>query len=830
MSVIKVESFGGIMPSVSARALMGSAAQSNTSLFLATNEFRPLAVDKIIETGLANAKTLYRLDSESPWITSTSELSYARGQNNADTTKRTYYSNNTTDTRLRQFDKNGNDTLLGVPAPTAITVTTTQGVVFTSDSLVTAIRSAIAGSVQVIEPDIRYSEDTILAGPFTNPGLFFATDTTELPSQVTDLAQTANLYAKVAMSRITALQVNLADVAVTYFDDEYAYIPIVSLPFSYIENGTPLATSLAAIVNTRTNEQVLSTEQIEALREEIYAVFDTESNAYSLRTELTQYVTEFYELLFNYPDSSVVNPDPGGPTDPTGPGPVVPTTPIYIIESGVEFMAPEWEIYYNDLSVYAANQLLYNSQSSTASQSNKSVTDRVREVQSLALEATKAIEAVQLNLWNELTKSDRWVSQRVNQLIAQDALPAVDPQRVIQTRFYLTTLVNSRGEESAPSPPSEMQTVDQYSTTVITRPTIPEGREITAWRLYRSNTSADLTLFQFVTTVDYNPATPSGDSEYTDSISNEELREVIPTVGWDEPITGLKGLISMPNGIMAAFKDNTIHFCEPFAPYAFPPSYQISTEFPIVGLGVFGQTLFVGTTGNPYLISGADSASMSSIKLESNQSCVSRRSISSVQGGVIYASPDGLCFVNNSGVQVITRSMFTREDWQKLVPSSMVGATHEDIYYFFYDTGTVRGCYALDIANLKLGVVPGLTEIPALYVDRESDKFFANYDALIIEVFAGEGRRTGVWKTPLITMPQQTIMAWLKVYGEQTNAAPITVNWYADGALRHTAQITSIEPVRLPPGRWLEHEVEIIGTVRVTKVALVSSTEELKQL
>jgi hypothetical protein len=54
------------------------------------------------------------------------------------------------------------------------------------------------------------------------------------------------------------------------------------------------------------------------------------------------------------------------------------------------------------------------------------------------------------------------------------------------------------------------------------------------------------------------------------------------------------------------------------------------------------------------------------------------------------------------------------------------------------------------------------------------------------------------------------------------------VRWYGDGVLRHTATISSIDPVRLPAGRWLEHEIEIESASRVTKVLLASSTQELQ--
>jgi hypothetical protein len=268
-------------------------------------------------------------------------------------------------------------------------------------------------------------------------------------------------------------------------------------------------------------------------------------------------------------------------------------------------------------------------------------------------------------------------------------------------------------------------------------------------------------------------------------------------------------------------------------PYAFPVKYQITTEFPIVGLGVFGQTLFVGTTGNPYLVSGSDSASMSSNKLESNQACVAQRSIATVPGGILYASPDGLCYVSGPVVQVITRGIFTRDDWQRLNPTTIFAAVYEDIYYFFCDetvgAGTVRKCYAFDVQNIKLGRVSNAETVTAIYSEMETDALFVADAANIIRVFS-TGSRTGVWKSPIVIMPAQTPMAWLRVFFRDNSSTSAVVKWYADGALRHTVTVTNSTPVRLPAGRWLEHEVEIESTSRITRVELVSTTEELKQV
>lgn len=99
----------------------------------------------------------------------------------------------------------------------------------------------------------------------------------------------------------------------------------------------------------------------------------------------------------------------------------------------------------------------------------------------------------------------------------------------------------------------------------------------------------------------------------------------------------------------------------------------------------------------------------------------------------------------------------------------------------------------------------------------------------IVSVFGGTDRRTGEWKTPLITMPAQAGLSWVKVYGQQSPAAPAVVRWWGDGVLRHTATFQNTEPQRLPPGRWLEHEVEIESTARITRVSLAGSTQELQQ-
>ena len=424
--------------------------------------------------------------------------------------------------------------------------------------------------------------------------------------------------------------------------------------------------------------------------------------------------------------------------------------------------------------------------------------------------------------------------------------PAV--QRLVETRAYIATHVTAIGEESAPSPVSALIELDHNDTVTVGLANLAAGwasRNITHVRLYRSlsgSASADFQYVPHATDPKGWPVTTGSNFSGTDSNTAEKLGEVCPSKDWDEPPYRtqlsdtaspptpygtnpyLRGLVAMPNGVMAGFFDATVAFCEPYTPYAWPAKYQISLQHDIVGMGVFGQTLFVGTIASPYFITGADSASMSAIKLDSNQACVSARSIVEVPGGVVYASPDGLCVASNNGIQLVTNGLFTREDWQALTPSSVFAAEHDGVYYFWY-TGGSGGCYALDLASGKL-VKVALTASTAR-TDKYSDTLYIASGTNVIPVIS-TGRMTGKWRSKLVVLDRQEPFAWISVLSDFS--ASVVVRLYVDDAVSpfYTATLTSSTPQRLPPGRYKEWEIEVETTARVTEVVIASTTQELQ--
>ena len=162
-----------------------------------------------------------------------------------------------------------------------------------------------------------------------------------------------------------------------------------------------------------------------------------------------------------------------------------------------------------------------------------------------------------------------------------ESLPEI-VTRIVENRSYIATHVTDWGEESAPCDPTASVELDQNDTVALTLPTPPSGRNLAHWRLYRTNSGANSAAFQFVAEI------AIGTLTYTDTVKSGDLGEVCPSIGpdglahWDEPATRLgnsglisakanpylRGMVGMPNGIMAGFVDNFVAFCDPYHPYA----------------------------------------------------------------------------------------------------------------------------------------------------------------------------------------------------------------------------------------------------------------------
>jgi len=164
----------------------------------------------------------------------------------------------------------------------------------------------------------------------------------------------------------------------------------------------------------------------------------------------------------------------------------------------------------------------------------------------------------------------------------------------------------------------------------LTLPTIPNTGvyNITLKRIYRAATGAYGTSYQFLAEV------PAAQATYSDSTPTESLGETIPSENWDMPPAGLRGVVAMPNGVMVGYTGNDLCFSEPFQGHAWPISYRQSTDYPIMGVGVYGNSVVVTTTNKPYMVTGSHPSSMTMTKVDIAQSCVSPLGVVDVGRGI----------------------------------------------------------------------------------------------------------------------------------------------------------------------------------------------------
>jgi len=397
---------------------------------------------------------------------------------------------------------------------------------------------------------------------------------------------------------------------------------------------------------------------------------------------------------------------------------------------------------------------------------------------------------------------------------------AADPA---ETVTYVVTYVSAWGEEGPPSVASTAvewrpgQTVNLSSI-----PVAPVGTyNITYKRIYRSAAGSLSTKFQLVTASDLAIATTT----YADTTETADLGETLSTVGWVEPPDAMTGLCAMANGVLAGFTGNTVCFSEPFAPYAWPTRYQRSTDAPIVGIAAFDQSLFVGTKQGIYIFTGSDPGSMTSEKLAVAQSCVSKRSIVPMMGGVLFASPDGLMRVSAAGIQNVTEDVMTRIEWQAYVPSSISAYESDNRYIAFYDTGSVQKGLIF-----SFGATPTFCETDvyatAGFRDKGRDALYLVVGNVLKKWDAGSAL-TYDWVSGVFSLPYGTNLSCARV---DAASYPVTFKLYADGTLKHTEAVADKYPFRLPSGyRSQRYHIELTGTPEVRTVEMASHMSELSR-
>lgn len=395
-----------------------------------------------------------------------------------------------------------------------------------------------------------------------------------------------------------------------------------------------------------------------------------------------------------------------------------------------------------------------------------------------------------------------------------------------ERRFYTHTYVTEFGEEGPPAPASEFVDVGQLQSVTLTLPQAisseTTGRLLEKRRIYRSNVGTQGAAFRFVEEL------PLGESSYEDTRRSTELAEPLPSLEWDPPPEGLRGLELMPGGIAVGFDDDKVYFSEPYRPHAWPRSYGLSVGHEIVAVGVFDVHVMVATKGFPYLVTGTDPRAMSMRRLEVTQACVSKRSMVSLGYGCVYASADGLVFVSASGAQLITRQHMRADEWAHYHPHTINAFEYEGRYIGFYDDGAGdKGGFVFDPRDPELGFTELDFHAVAGFRDPESEFLYLLLDDNAVVAWdASSEPMEGSWLSKVIHTAYPVNMGAARVIANSYDDLHFRI--VADGAEILDRQVHDREPFVLPDGyTGMDWEVEVYGTDQVAEITFGETPEEV---
>lgn len=417
---------------------------------------------------------------------------------------------------------------------------------------------------------------------------------------------------------------------------------------------------------------------------------------------------------------------------------------------------------------------------------------------------------------------------------------AEDEEALDDFRSYLYTYVNKWGQESTISPVSESVNVREGQTCTLTFGYLPTGNYNLGpgsyKRVYRSNSGTTATAFQYVGNTNDEDRTGINTggmvaTTFIDNLPDAGLGEVIPTVDWvrppdddtdDFPSGQLRGITTLPSGALVGFSGNSLVYSEPYIPYAFPLRYRYHLKNEIIGVSPNSQGLVITTTGKPHLAVGHDPASVSIIELDELQACVSKRSVVDMGESTIYASPDGLVLVAGNSVQVATKAIFTREQWQALNPGAIHAYRYEGKYVGFTDT---QGFVFDPDSTEQAWVFTDVLATCGHYSPREDTLYVA--EGRQLKTWAAGTELTYEWKSKIFESPVAMNLGVLKV----TCVGTVTVKVFADEVLRATVICTNDTISRLPAG-FVAHEwrVELKGTAHIDSIKLATAVKELRTL
>lgn len=443
------------------------------------------------------------------------------------------------------------------------------------------------------------------------------------------------------------------------------------------------------------------------------------------------------------------------------------------------------------------------------------------------------------------------------------------------TRVYLATVVSKYGEESAPSKTfTAVGATDglwQISGLDSLIHDTQDYTNVAHVRLYRTISSTTGTDYRLVDEW----ALGEQPASYNDIKNDFEISSAfaLHTLGWAPPPDGLRGVIPVSGGFNAGFFGRTVCFSVPYYPHAWPEDYQLRVDDDIVAIGYYESTVVILTKGPIAYAVGTSPDAMTLVRNAQVIPCLSAESVVSTTGAVLFASTEGLYMASPNGVDNITKAFLTRDEWSAMLPANLRGAIYENKYIGFY-TDALGFSLQFDDPNTAWTDIQ-LAGVSCVVTDRTANRPLLAVGDTVVEWDGVIGDPMAyVWRTKPMLQSKPCNFGALQLRGAFHLASPtrptdridapdadgefgyntvgvneevpingplpsdvdnpeyrsVFVRVYGDGEVVWEGEVTNELPYRLPSGqKYHQWEVELVGSVGLTSIALASTIKALEQ-
>lgn len=266
------------------------------------------------------------------------------------------------------------------------------------------------------------------------------------------------------------------------------------------------------------------------------------------------------------------------------------------------------------------------------------------------------------------------------------------------SRQYLFQWVDSLGNVSSPSEPSDALISEDGGTVQVSGWAIPAG----GWDIQFIRIARSVSGYESSTKISENKIDaawmvvadiPATQTSFIDNKFDADLFDAVGEDVVEPPPANLRGIQWVRSmNCLAGFAGRTLYFTENNSYHNW--GYSIQIDDTVRGVVESNGNLYVATDGAPYVVkstSDCDNAGCrNAIRMPQSLPLVGAgyRSMIAIPSGAVYPTHAGLVMMSEkSAPSILTRNHYSDEDWQKLHPDTLKMAYHEGRIYCFMRKG-----------------------------------------------------------------------------------------------------------------------------------------------